>query len=407
MARLKVPYFQWRSGRPRWHPGPGVRALGFTGRDLRNELGDWLGEGAAIELARELNRQVQEARSQPVPAEGPAGKVRKGIPRTPRTCAALWDAYSKSSRFGRLGASTRKDYRSKAGIFLDGFTGRDGAGIEGFGRFAVAAVDKPVMYGYSERLLEHKGAAMAAGIIAVARLMFSHAERIGWRRENSNPAFRLGMPGAAPRLRLATPAEIEALVAAADKARVPSVGDAILLALHSAQRRGDVLAMPDWIVADGRIRLRQFKRGAGVDVKLTPVLAARMGQARRRGRAIESERCRKLGRPERNELAIILSETTGEAWNGSTFSHSFGLVRAAAAASCPSLADLRFLDLRDTAITRLALAGCDKWQIASISGHSLVAIDTILKHYLVLGRAFADPAIDKLTAWMRREGIAL
>ena len=30
MATIKIPYFQWRSGRPRWEPGPGLRALPST-----------------------------------------------------------------------------------------------------------------------------------------------------------------------------------------------------------------------------------------------------------------------------------------------------------------------------------------------------------------------------------------
>jgi integrase len=45
--------------------------------------------------------------------------------------------------------------------------------------------------------------------------------------------------------------------------------------------------------------------------------------------------------------------------------------------------DLHFHDLRGTAVTRLALAGCTVPQIAAITGHSPRDVDKILKaHHL-------------------------
>ncbi len=55
---------------------------------------------------------------------------------------------------------------------------------------------------------------------------------------------------------------------------------------------------------------------------------------------------------------LILSERTGEAYDEHAFRKQFRKVRVAAEAALPAIAGKQILDLRDTAITRLALAGC-------------------------------------------------
>ena len=58
-----------------------------------------------------------------------------------------------------------------------------------------------------------------------------------------------------------------------------------------------------------------------------------------------------------------------------------------------------FNDLRGTAVTRLALAGCTEAQVASITGHSLRDVRSILdSHYLHRDPAMAEAAIQKLEA---------
>lgn len=53
---MKTPtYFIWRNGRPRWEPGPTLRAKGARGCDLKDESGNWLSLGAAIDAAQKLN----------------------------------------------------------------------------------------------------------------------------------------------------------------------------------------------------------------------------------------------------------------------------------------------------------------------------------------------------------------
>jgi integrase len=58
---------------------------------------------------------------------------------------------------------------------------------------------------------------------------------------------------------------------------------------------------------------------------------------------------------------------------------------------------LRFHDLRGTAVTRLALAGCKVPEIAAITGHSLRDVEAILeKHYLGGRVELAESAVLKL-----------
>ena len=61
------------------------------------------------------------------------------------------------------------------------------------------------------------------------------------------------------------------------------------------------------------------------------------------------------------------------------------------------ISGLTFNDLRGTAVTRLALVGCTEAQIASITGHSLRDVHSILDaHYLHRDPALAESAITKL-----------
>jgi hypothetical protein len=205
----------------------------------------------------------------------------------------------------------------------------------------------------------------------------------------------------------------------------PSLGDSIMLGLFTGQRQGDRLALEDAGLFDGRRRFRQNKTGVVVAIRETAQLASRLEEARTRVAKIAL----KFGlEKEKRPITIIVDEHTGRAWNADTYRHVFAEIRAAAAAGildeeatakarhpekiwriapCPSLAEKRDQDLRDTAVTWLARAGATLPEIAGVTGHSLASIHDILKHYLAVTPELGDAAIAKLTAWMEREGIAI
>lgn len=53
---------------------------------------------------------------------------------------------------------------------------------------------------------------------------------------------------------------------------------------------------------------------------------------------------------------------------------------------------------RHTAVTRLFEAGCSKAEVASITGHTLTAVEQILGRYLVRTERLAEQAFRKLLA---------
>lgn len=394
MATIRCQNLKWRDGRPRWEPGPAIRKLGFKGRDLKTEAGQWLGLTEAMAVAQERNAEVERFRA--------SGKThhRERPQLSGRTCRTLFIAWQKSVRWERLAPATQADYRAKIAVFL-----ADGD----FADAPVLSLTKPVLDGYWQQAYRDNGHAMANGIIAAVRAMLSEGERIGWMPANSNPAKGLKLPSVPPRVVVWTPAELERLVATADRIGMPDVGDAVLIAVNTAQRQADVLAIgePEIVAGRARFTLTQRKTGARVTVPWTTPLLERMDAIRARRRQGSVVALRITG--------PLVVRPDGRAHDKWSFAPRWREVRRQAALGCddlglapmPEIAGKLFLDLRDTAITRLALAGCDLIEIRAISGHSLETVTTILKHYLLIGESFADAAIDKLKAWMQREGIAV
>ena len=391
MATLNVAYFKWRNGRPRWEPGPGVRALGFRGQDLKSPTGEWLEKLPAMLRATELNGEVKARK-----AQGP--RRPRIIVDNPRGCRALWKEYKESPRWTRLDPITQRDYNSKAGIWL-----------EEFGDKHVSALEHHHLYTWWEEMHSERGHAMANGTVAVARLVLSYAVKKGWL--TVNPARNLGLDGVPPRCVVWTPTEIDALMKAADTLKLPGVGDAIIIALHTGQRQGDVLALEAPQIANGRALFRQSKRGARVSVPLTPQLQARLAEINER---------RRKGVVTPIAKAWLVLNTKGLPYTRETFGIDWRAVRAEAVKELakvtrdargfpctPGAAHKLFLDLRDTAITRLALAGCTIPEIRAITGHSMETIHKILKHYLALDDRMATSAIERLRIWMAEEGIAV
>jgi integrase len=129
-----------------------------------------------------------------------------------------------------------------------------------------------------------------------------------------------------------------------------------------------------WSSYDGKnIRLRQSKTGRRVVIPIGAPLRAALHQAPKRS-------------------MIILTNSDGGPWTSDGF-------RASWAKACKraGIIGVTFNDLRGTAVTRLAIAGCTEAEIATITGHSLRDVRTILDmHYLARDPALGESAIRKL-----------
>ena len=89
---------------------------------------------------------------------------------------------------------------------------------------------------------------------------------------------------------------------------------------------------------------------------------------------------------------IILTNSDGKPWTSDGFRASWGNACKAA-----GVVGVTFHDLRGTAVTRLALAGCTEAEIATITGHSLRSVRVLLDtHYLSRDPALGESAIRKL-----------
>jgi integrase len=146
---------------------------------------------------------------------------------------------------------------------------------------------------------------------------------------------------------------------------------ALILALHTGQRQGDLRRLA-WNNYDGvGISLRQSKGKNRLYVACTPTLRTMLDGMER-------------------EAAVILTTKTGRAWQKRYFAEQWDEASKAA-----GITDLHFHDLRGTAVTMLAEAECSVPEIASITGHSLKSVHTILEKYLSRTRALASSAMTK------------
>jgi integrase len=147
---------------------------------------------------------------------------------------------------------------------------------------------------------------------------------------------------------------------------------AMVLALETGQRQGDLLVLP-WSAFDGAwIRLRQNKSGTAVAIPVT-----------RRLRSVLDNTPR--------VATTILTDRRARPWNERTFQNSWR-----EAARKAGITGLTFHDLRGTAVTRLAEAGCTTAEIASITGHSMRDAARIVDRYLSRTGKIALAAVAKL-----------
>lgn len=152
---------------------------------------------------------------------------------------------------------------------------------------------------------------------------------------------------------------------------------ALTMALWTGQRQGDLLRAP-WSAYDGKtLKVRQGKTGARVAVP--------------------------IGQPLRELLSAtvrvaltILTNAHGKSWTSEGFSRSWRKACAEA-----GVMGLTFHDLRGTAVTRMALAGCTAAEIGSLTGLKLSDVDAVLDaHYLGDRANLAVNAMSKLEGYV-------
>jgi hypothetical protein len=274
---------------------------------------------------------------------------------------------------------------------------------------------------------EERGLHTARGVKATLSAAWSHAMRT---RDDvkHNPFAKLKMETPKERWRAGSIAEMETLIRAADLIGRPDVGDAIVMGLMTGQRQADrINEMTEaGRTDDGRILIRQGKRGAVVALPEDPRVVARLAAGRARREAWKVK-----------PLALLVDEQLRKPWSADRYRKIFAVARATAVAGipahgyhlagqdddgrntlpadprvpahwqlqpCPSLADFHDQDLRDTAVTWLALAGATIPEICAVTGHSLQSATSVLKHYLGQHPDLARSALRHLGIWLDERG---
>jgi integrase len=160
----------------------------------------------------------------------------------------------------------------------------------------------------------------------------------------------------------------------------PGLAMAVVLALWTGQRQGDLLRLP-WSAYDGKhLRLRQSKTGRSVVIPVARPLKSVLDDADR----VSTQ---------------ILTNIRGRPWTSDGFRTSWA--KTCMKAALPD--DLHFHDLRGSAVVRLAIAGATVPEIATFTGHSLKDVEVILdKHYLGRDVRLAENAVRKLEQKERR-----
>lgn len=252
-------------------------------------------------------------------------------------------AFLKSPEFGRLKAVTRKDYRR----YLDAFRAE-------FGDWRVSLFEDPRI---AQDLAEWRDSANGARTgdlrMAVVSRLFGWARSRGLTTARPTEALErihkadrsdlIWQPGDLAKLLKASPLPLQL---------------AIRLAVETGLRKGDLIALPWSAVSDLSIRWRTSKRGKDTVIPVTPALRALLAEMPRKS-------------------PVILTSSAGRPWTSTGLDTAFGRAREKA-----KITDLRWHDLRGTAVTRLAATRLTLRDIARIIGWSEARVEGIMARYV-------------------------
>lgn len=362
--------------RDRKYP-PGVNRVKRTLPDgtVQDYYYPWKGKGAPL-LVDDDGKPLTDVWS-PQFTIACAGALQKREKSSSETMSVLIDLYRKSSEFTTRGEKTRKSYSAYLKLIEARFaTLPIGAvqdlrarGIFKAWRDTMAATPRKADYAWT----------VLARVLSVAKdrgkISVNVCER-GGRLYEADRAEKIW-----------TADDIKQFCGTAS----PELQSALLLALWTGQRQGDLLVLT-WGNYDGAaVRLRQGKTGKRVTIPVGAPLKSALDAAKAMHDAAK-EKAKVAGSSV--IPATILINSRGMPWTEDGFRASWRKAFTKA-----GLDELHFHDLRGTAVTRLALAGCTVPQIAAITGHSLKDVEEILDtHYLGGKVELAEAAIVKLNA---------
>lgn len=284
---------------------------------------------------------------------------------------SLIQLFRESGEFKKLKDKTKRDYRR----YLDLIDAK-------FGKVKLAAIDHPQARGifkeWRDTLADRPRVADYAWTV-LARVLSVAKDR---GKIKNNPCERGGRLYEADRAeKIWTADDLRQFLEHAPR----HLGIVMLAALWTGQRQGDLLKLT-WHQYDGQfLRVKQGKTNKRVRIPVSGLLKDVLDKL-------------KENAPTDGKVAgRILLNSRGLEWSEDGFRASWA--KAYTKAGMPADEDdkLHFHDLRGTAVTRLALAGCTTSEIASFTGHSLKDVEALLDAHYLGGRfELAEQALFKL-----------
>lgn len=297
---------------------------------------------------------------------GEEEKSHISVDRNKGTFKELIQRYVESPEYGKLRPRSKKDYRDH----IKAIENR-------FGDLPVAALDDAGVRRHFLKWRDELGNSskrQADYAIAVLRRVLSCSRSRGYILYNH--AEQIAKLDASDRSqKVWTQDNIEAFIHVAHI----EIAFALVLAVETGQRQGDLLALTWGAYADGVLTVNASKTGVTVYVPVTNKLRGWFDRI-------------KAHRESMGVNAItILADTKGLPWQEHSFRRNFRAARNKA-----GISELTFHDLRGTCVTNLADAGATHHEIASITGHSLRSIGQILDKYSARTKKQSRSAIRKL-----------
>jgi integrase len=293
-----------------------------------------------------------------------ANAEEKGRPRALGTLSGLIRQFEATKQWRRLAESTQKEYR-RVFAFWDGKYGTCPLRALEDKSFRVDVIR------WHDDFSEEKPREADNRVTILARVL-SWGAKDGPLKVNVLDGFERAYHSDRSEI-IWLPEHVDAFMAVASC----EMQFAMVLALHTGQRQGDILRMA-WPSYDGTsIMLRQGKaRRLGrtaplIRVPCTRALKVTLDTAQRRA-------------------PVMLTTKTGRAFKKRYFAELWEATCKAA-----GIEGLHFHDIRGTTVTMLAEAGCTLPEIVAITGHSLRRAQDILETYLAKTSKLADSAIAK------------
>lgn len=287
---------------------------------------------------------------------------------------ALIREYLLSLTFEKKRASTQREYKRMLSELE-----------RKFGKLPIRALESPRVRGvfldYQEEIGRDRPRE-ADNRLTVLSGVFSYAARKGRLKDNPLAGFERIYSSDRSEMIWAA-GDIEAFMTTAPV----ELQQAMILALHTGQRYGDLIRLR-WSDYSGEtISLKQSKGKARVTIHVSQALRRMLGGMDRRGPYILT---RDDGRPwftEGNDKEL------GKQWSAHMVACGLRPVGYAELSKAQKAEHLRFNDLRGTAVTLLSEAGNGIPQICAVTGHTLQSATRILEKYLAMTPALSKAAI--------------